>query len=150
MFAAQLAALELALRGVEHWARRPRAVLFALASVALLRLAAARRERAVFFCSGALRGLHAVPALRSSDHSLLAFVVAVALAARHSWADVRPVLLRVLPWLALGSIALGAPEVWLVRRVAPLPRRGALAAAVVVAVGIAFGGRGCRRVAPSR
>lgn len=140
IFAVQLAALELALRGAGFWGRHPRAVLFALASVALFRLAAASERRVVRFVAAGIVGALVVSQLAFHGYYHVPFDEQVALAARHSWPDVRPVLLRVLPWLVLGSAVLGTAEAWVVRRAAPLARPRVLAGLAVVAFGLLFGG----------
>jgi glucan phosphoethanolaminetransferase (alkaline phosphatase superfamily) len=140
VFAAQLAVLEVALRGAGFWGWHPRAVLFVLASVALARLAAASERRVVRFVAAGLVGALVFSQLAFHRYYHVPIDEQVALAARHSWADVRPVFLRVLPWLVIGSAIVGAAEVWLVRRAAPLARRPMLAAIAVAAMGLLFGG----------
>ena len=139
-FAAELALLELALRGPGFFARHPRAALFVIASVALLRLAASLRARAARWVAAALVAALVVCQVAFHRYYHVPIDEQVALAARHSWADVRPVFLRVVPWLVLASAALAIGEAWLVRRPAPLSQRARLGLAAAAAFGLMFGG----------
>ena len=135
-FTLQLALLDLYVRGLDMFKNQPRLLGGSLASWALLTLVTRQRRlrgawpRAliatvigllVASCLGYYRYYHGV------------IDAQVAVAARHAWVDVRPMLLRSLPWLGFTTLLVAAIEFAWLGRVAAPPVNGAISLAVLVA-----------------
>lgn len=141
LFAGQIALVDLLLRGPSFYVRHPRALLvlagivLALRAIASVKMAWARGLACVlvafFACLeiGTYRYFHVPLDLQ------------VAIAARHSWIDVRPVVLSAVPLAALGTAILGAAEWMLIRRPAAIvrPRAWALGSACAILAGAPLG-----------
>jgi len=128
-FAAQLAVLDIAVRGGGVYLARPRLVAGLGGSIALLALAASltrpRLARVALALGLAVLGVAQLAYYRYYHAPLDA---QVAIAARQAWADVRPMLMRALPMLALGTAVVASLEYGLLSAIAPLalPHRVAL------------------------
>lgn len=140
-FCAQLAALDVAIRGAAHYASNARSISFLLASAALLYLATGIRRRSLRLLTAVALALMIV--LQGAFYLYYHAPVddQVALAAARSWADVRPVAWRLAPKLfaALAAVAL-IEHLWLRASADKLHRKNALVAAASFAVFAALGG----------
>jgi hypothetical protein len=151
LFCAQLAALDLAVRGPGFYAVHPRAAFHLLASVALLHLVASLRPRPLVRAMLSVL-LGASVALQAAFYAYYRapFDDQAAVAARLAWADIRAVVLAGLPFAIAIALAIAALEhAWLgvIARSAALPadthapsaRRRSLAALALV-MGLLAGG----------
>lgn len=140
VFCAQLALLDLIVRGPGFYAANPRAALYPLASLAVLHLAAtASRPRAARGAVALALGTALVGQLAFYRYYHAPLDDQVALAARQAWQDVRPMLLRKLPALVVGTLVVGAAEyAWLSTTGAE--RRRGRAAIAVLATAFVLGG----------
>jgi hypothetical protein len=136
LFCLQLAALDVALRGPTFYLSHPRAVLHLVASLALLHLVASLRLGIAWRALAALLlgvGVTAQAAFFRYFHA--PFDDQAAVAARLSWADVRPVVVHALPVLIGASLAIAALELAWLSQVPPArPRRPLAIAAIVLAL----------------
>jgi hypothetical protein len=120
-FAAQLAALDLVVRGGGAYLARPRLLGGLAGSMALLGLAASlvrRRPARIALALGL--GVLVVGQLAYYRYYHGPLDAQVAMAARQAWSDVRPMLLQALPKLGAGIALVAGIEYGLLRAVAPL------------------------------
>jgi Sulfatase len=111
LFALQFVVADLILRGPGVYAARPSLVLGALGSVASWGLVWSYRDRRSVRIGASV----AAATLVATDAWVYRYYGTVldrqvALSAMHSWADVRPVVSRLLPWVALAGFAVGLVE----------------------------------------
>jgi hypothetical protein len=141
VFAAQIAALDVGLRGPLFHLHHPRWVFASLAGVLVLRLVAASEAKWARALACGLVALFVWIELATYRYFHVPFDLQVAIAARHSWIDVRPVVLHALPLSFVATAILGAAEWMLVRRPAPIARVRlfAVAALGAFALGAPFG-----------
>jgi hypothetical protein len=111
LFALQFVAADLILRGPGVYAARPWLALGAFGSVASWGLAWSYRDRRAvrIGASAAAATLVAVDAWVYRYYGTT-LDRQVTLSAMHNWADVRPIVTRLLPWVALAGIAVGLLE----------------------------------------
>lgn len=119
----QIAALDVVLRGPAFYVHHPRAVVVLMASMMALRLAVSVEARWFRAASCAVVALFVCVEIVTYRYFHVPLDVQVAIAARHSWIDVRPVVVSALPLSFVAVAAVGALEWMLARRSAPLGRR---------------------------
>jgi sulfatase-like protein len=115
LFALQFVVADFVLRGPGAYAARPALAIGALGSVASWGLVWSYRDRRAVRI-GASVAAAAIVAIDAWVYRYYGTVLdrQVALSAMHSWADVRPIVSRLLPWVALAGIAVGLVEhAWL-------------------------------------
>ncbi len=141
-FCLQLVALELLLRGPRFYANHPRSLMLLAVSAAALHVASSlARARWARIALALLVGIALTTQLGVFRYYSVPLDDQVAEAARRSWVDVRPMVLRVLPALVLlGLVAAAIEWIWLelAARRSIRPRR--VFAAIVVVVGVTLGG----------
>lgn len=132
LFAAQFAALDLALRGPSAWWQSPGIAIGAIASAALWWHATMITSRALRVACAILAAAILVTQAGFFRYYHVFFGVDAAGAARFMWGDTKPMLLRIAPWLTLGTILVAGLEWLALRRAARRPTRrwGALVALV--------------------
>ncbi len=142
LFCAQLAALDLALRGPAFYRAHPRALGYLVASAALLRLLAALRLRPGPRAAAALALGVAVTAQGAFFRYFHApFDDQAAVAARVAWVDVRQVVVHALPVLAGAALVIAAIEVaGLSSSWPPLRGRALASTLAALALGVVVGG----------
>jgi hypothetical protein len=141
-FVCQLAVLDVFVRGTEFYRDRPRMSAGLLASVALLALTL-HALHAKRFWVRALVAL-ALGALVASTLGYYRYYHApldaqTVVAARHAWADVKPMLMRGLPVFVVGTVLLSALELAVIAGGAGLVCRRR-SVAVVLVLGVAITG----------
>jgi hypothetical protein len=139
---AQLAALDVALRGPSFYVAHPRAVLYLVASASFLYLVASRRLAVGARVAVALLlGLGVTAQIAFFRYFHAPFDDQAAVAARLAWVDVRPVVWHALPALAASTLAIAALELAWLSWISPEQRTGRpLVAALAIALGVALGG----------
>jgi hypothetical protein len=142
LFALQFAIADVVLRGVSPYREHPALALGALGSIASWGLVSTyRRHRPVRLAASA-----AAAAILTLDAWVYRYYGTtldrqVVLSALHSWADVRPIVVHVLPWAALGFAIVASVEYAVLGRGRGEPReakaRGPLAVLALACLALA-------------
>lgn len=140
LFCAQLAALDVALRGPSFYLSHPRAIAYLVASIALLYLLSSTRAQGrlsrlsrlsrLVACLFIGLALTAQGAFFRYYHAVLDDQVVAA--ARFAWTDVRPIVLKALPGLVAVALLLAVIEHSWLSRVTPQRKHRLFAALLVV------------------
>lgn len=138
IFALQLAALDVLLRGPSFYMWHPRALLHLLGSAIVLRFAASFRSDLTRMVVALMVAFLVCFQIAIHRYYHVPFDAQVAMAARHSWADVRPVVLHALPVFIPCVLVLWLVERRLVQRAHRLKRRRSTLA--LAAAALALGG----------
>ncbi|CAN5738146.1 hypothetical protein BH09MYX1_BH09MYX1_18320 [soil metagenome] len=137
-FAFQFAILDLALRGPRSSVATPSLALGALASMALWWYLGATERRGVRIALAFVTALIVVTQLGFYRFYHVFYGVEAAGAARFMWGDTKPMLLRIAPWLALGTVVLACAEWALLRFGEQRAVRPWRALAALVVLGLSF------------
>ncbi len=112
VFAAQFALLDLILRGPRAWWDAPLLAVGAIASAIVWWHVTALEHRGARALFALVAGMIGATQIGFFRYYHVFFGIDAAGAARFMWGDTKPMLLRIAPWLALGSIAVAVVE-WL-------------------------------------